>query len=99
MDRRSLLGCDVHLCKQAEVAAETDPAGHVGKRLSGVCETLGNDLRTDEIRILALAQEGRNGGGEGCAECVSMNRGDVGVLESSKGLGGQVVVAASLNSR
>src|SRR5687768_8942515 len=58
------------------------------------CETVGNDFRIDEIRILALAQERRNGGGEGCAECPSLNRGDVGVRESSKGLGGQVVVAA-----
>jgi hypothetical protein len=62
------------------------------------CETLGNDLHTDEIRILALAQERRNGGSEGCAECLSLNRGNVGVRKSSKGLGGQVVVAAGLDS-
>ena len=62
------------------------------------CETLGNNTHTDQTRILALAQERRNGGGEGRAECLRLNRGDVGVRESSKGLGGQVVVAAGLDS-
>ena len=60
-------------------------------------EALRDDIRREEIRLRALAHERQNGCGEGCPEFPSFDRADVGILESSKGLSGKVVVTTGLH--
>ena len=60
-------------------------------------EALRDDIRKEEIRLHALAHERQNGCGEGCPERPRLHRAEVGMLESSKGLGGKVVVTTGLH--
>ena len=62
-----------------------------------VCEALRDDIRKEEIRPRALADERQNGCSEGCPECPRLGRADVGIPESGKGLSGKVVVTAGLD--
>jgi hypothetical protein len=59
-------------------------------------EALRDDIRNEEIRLRALPHERQNGCGEGCPERPRLDRADVGILESSKGLSGKVVVTPGL---
>ena len=47
----------------------------------------------------ALLHERLNGCGEGCSERLGLERADVGVVESSERLSGQVVIATGLRCR
>lgn len=59
-------------------------------------EALRDDIRMEEMRRRALARERQNGCGEGCPQRPQLDRADVGILESSKGLSGKVVVTTGL---
>lgn len=50
-----------------------------------------------KARLSALVHEGQNRGGESCPERTWFDRGDVGILESSKRLSGKVVIAGRLH--
>src|SRR4029450_12752825 len=52
-----------------------------------------------ETRLRTLAHERENGAGECCPERPRFHCADAGILESSKGLSGKVVVAARLHRR
>jgi hypothetical protein len=60
-------------------------------------EALRDDIPTEETRLRALTHERQNGCGEGRPERRGLDRGDVGILESSKGLSGEVIVTTGLH--
>src|SRR5919109_4489409 len=49
------------------------------------------------MRLGALARERTNGGGEGSPERIRLDRADVGIVESRKGVSGKVVVTPRLH--
>ena len=62
-------------------------------------EALRDRIRVRETRLRAPAHERKNGGGEGSPERIRLDRANMDIVESSKGLGGKIVVAARLPRR
>src|SRR5205823_10524037 len=60
-------------------------------------EALRDHVSVWEARLGALVHERENGGGKSCPERPAFDRADVGILESTKGLSGKVVIAARLH--
>jgi hypothetical protein len=50
-------------------------------------EPLRDDISMRETRLCTLVHERENGASERCPKCAGFNRADVGIVESSKGLG------------
>jgi len=60
-------------------------------------EALRDNFRRREVRLRTFVHERQNGCGQGCPKRPRLDRANVGLLESSKGLSRKVVVTTSLH--
>jgi hypothetical protein len=59
----------------------------IGSWIPELSEPLRDDISMRETRLLTLLHERENGASERRPKCAGFNRADVGIVQSSKGLG------------